>query len=318
MALTTEILRGNATLAGLTDEQVSAIAEMSRNDEAAVIGQKTGEIYGGLDADILASSGIPKNGTEKTYDYAKRAIGQLKEEAAKVTELTSQVASLTKEQTRLQGIIDAGGADEETKKQLRQARADLTNVTKSYTDLQSKYDTEKAQHEKDLLNLRLDNELTGASAGLKFRADLPKAVTEVLLRQAIEKVKGMNPEYIDDGKGGKVLAFMENGTPMRNAANNLNPYTAGELIARELTNLGVLDAGRTQTGTGTGKEQPRTTTTTEGETVVDISTARTQTEASNIIARALMQQGLVRGSEAYQKAFGEAWKNGNVKSLPVK
>ena len=54
MALTSEILRANAATAGLTDEQVSAIVTMSRNDEDSVIGQKTGEIYGGLDADILA------------------------------------------------------------------------------------------------------------------------------------------------------------------------------------------------------------------------------------------------------------------------
>ena len=58
MALTTELLNANGATAGLTDEQKSAIVEMSRNDETAVIGQKTGEIYGGLDADILAASGI--------------------------------------------------------------------------------------------------------------------------------------------------------------------------------------------------------------------------------------------------------------------
>ena len=66
MALTTELLKGNAATAGLSDEQINAVVEMSKNDETTVIGQKTGEIYGGLDADILAASGIAKNGTEKT------------------------------------------------------------------------------------------------------------------------------------------------------------------------------------------------------------------------------------------------------------
>ena len=61
MALTTELLNANAALSGLTDEQKTAIVEMSKNDETAVIGQKTGEIYGGLDADILAASGIAKS-----------------------------------------------------------------------------------------------------------------------------------------------------------------------------------------------------------------------------------------------------------------
>ena len=66
MALTLELLRANAATAALTDEQINAVVELSNNDEAAVISKKTGEIYGGLDNDILAASGIAKNGTEKT------------------------------------------------------------------------------------------------------------------------------------------------------------------------------------------------------------------------------------------------------------
>lgn len=65
--LTREILIANAALSGLTDEQIAAITTLSANDENSVIAQKTGEIYGGLDADILAASGIAKNGTEKTF-----------------------------------------------------------------------------------------------------------------------------------------------------------------------------------------------------------------------------------------------------------
>ena len=97
MALTTELLNANASTAALTDEQKNAIVEMSRNDETAVIGQKTGEIYGGLDADILAASGIAKNGTEKTYDYAKRVIGEIKGQAGNAAELQNKVSELEKE-----------------------------------------------------------------------------------------------------------------------------------------------------------------------------------------------------------------------------
>ena len=64
--LTREILVANAALSGLSDEQITAITALSQNDENSVIAKKTGEIYGALDADILAVSGIAKNGTEKT------------------------------------------------------------------------------------------------------------------------------------------------------------------------------------------------------------------------------------------------------------
>ena len=124
MALTTELLKGNAATAGLSDEQINAVVEMSKNDETTVIGQKTGEIYGGLDADILAASGIAKNGTEKTYDYAKRVIGEIKAQAGNATELQNQISELTKEKGRLEQVIAKGGADAETKRALEQAKAD--------------------------------------------------------------------------------------------------------------------------------------------------------------------------------------------------
>lgn len=312
--LTAELIRANATLAGLTDEQVSALTEMSKNDEASVIGTRIGEIYGGLDTDIQEASGIAKNGTEKTYDYAKRVIGEMKAKAASVDDLTSQVAVLTKEKERLEGVVAKGGADAETKKQLAQAKTDLENVTRQYTELKAQFDTEKASHEKALFDVKLDNEMSRATVGLKFKSAFPESVTSVILRQAIEKVKGMNPEYIDDGNGGKVLAFMQNGAVMRNPDTNLKPYTATELVAKELTTMGVLDTGRKQTGTGTPLAQPIKT---EGGSI-DLSGARTQVEASDMLKKALLSMGLTVGSNKYQEQYDAAWKDNNVTALPLK
>jgi len=316
MALTTELLNANAATAGLTDEQKTAIVEMSKNDETTVIGQKTGEIYGGLDADILAASGIAKNGTEKTYDYAKRVIGEIKGQAGSAAELQSQVSELQKEKTRLEGIIAKNGGDAETKRALEQAKADLANVTKEYTDLKQKFDKSESDHAKALFTAKIDGELAQATSGIKFKADLPASVTTVLLNNAIAKVKGMNPEYIDDGKGGKVLAFMENGTPMRNPETNLNPFTAKELIMKELTAMGVLETGRQQQGAGTQGGQGGGA----GAGAVDVSGARTQDEAHEIIAKQLMAQGKVNGSKEFAEAMEKAWKENIdvIKKLPVR
>lgn len=317
MAITIELLKANEATAGLTDAQVSAIVEMSKNDETAVIGQKTGEIYGGLDADILAASGMAKNGTEKTYDYAKRVIGAMKEQAGNASAMQSQITELTKEKSRLEGIIAKGGSDEETKKALTKANADLANVTREYAELKTKYDNAESEHAKALFGLQIDNEFSKASSGIKFKADLPATVTSVILQQAIAKVKAMNPEYIDDGNGGKVLAFNENGTTMRNPENNLRPYTAAELITRELKTMGVIDEGRKQTGAGT-------TGGTGGNgggsgSTVDISGARSQNEAHEIIARALMAQGKINGSKEFSDAMAEVWKANKdvIKALPL-
>ena len=316
MALTTELLNANAATAGLTDEQKTAIVEMSKNDETTVIGQKTGEIYGGLDADILAASGIAKNGTEKTYDYAKRVIGEIKGQAGSAAELQGQVSELQKEKTRLEGIIAKNGGDAETKRALEQARADLANVTKEYTDLKQKFDKSESDHAKALFTAKIDGELAQATSGIKFKADLPASVTTVLLNNAIAKVKGMNPEYIDDGNGGKVLAFMENGTPMRNPETNLNPFTAKELIMKELTAMGVLETGRQQQGAGSKEGLGGGA----GAGAVDVSGARTQDEAHEIIAKQLMAQGKVNGSKEFAEAMEKAWKENIdvIKKLPVR
>lgn len=317
MALTTDLLNGNTALAGLTDEQKAAIVEMSVNDENSVIAKKTGEIYGGLDADILAASGIAKNGTEKTFDYAKRVIGEIKGQAGDAAQLKQQVTDLTAEKARLESVIAKGGADAETKRQLEQTKADLANVTKEYTELKTKFDNSESEHAKAMFAVKIDGELTQATAGLKFKADLPASVTSVLTQQAIAKVKGMNPEYIDDGNGGKVLAFMENGTPKRNPNNNLRPFTAAELIAAELKTMGVLEDGRKQTGAGS---QGGNGGNGGGAKTVDISGARTQDEAHEIIAKQLMDQGKINGSKEFNDAMAAAWKENRdvLKTLPIR
>ena len=315
MALTTELLKANGELSALTDAQINAIVEMSRNDESSVIGQKTGEIYGGLDADILAASGIAKNGTEKTYDYAKRVIGEIKAQAGNASELNGKIVELTKEKERLEKAV-ASGADAETKRQLTQAKADLDNVTKEYAELKTKFDNATAEHEKALFGLKLDGEFAQASAGIKFKADLPASVTSVLLKQAIERVKGMNPEYIDDGNGGKVLAFMDNGAVRRNPENNLRPFTASELVAKELSTMGVLETGRQQTGAGTKGGQVGLG---GGNGTVDLSGARSQNEAHEIIAKQLMAAGKINGSKEFEDAMAQAWKDNRdvIKALPL-
>ena len=265
----------------------------------------------------MAASGIAKNGAEKTYDYAKRVIGEIKGQAGNAAELQTKVSELEKEKTRLESVIAKGGGDAETKRQLDQAKADLANVTKEFTDLKTKYDAAESEHAKALFGMKIDGEFAKATAGLKFKADLPASVTSVLTEQAVAKVKAMHPEYIDDGNGGKTLAFMENGAVKRNPENNLRPFTAAELVAKELSTMGVLETGRKQTGAGS----------TGGHTggqggnggTVDISGARTQNEAHEIIAKQLMAQGKINGSKEFSDAMAQAWKDNHdaIKALPI-
>jgi hypothetical protein len=183
--------------------------------------------------------------------------------------------------------------------------------------LKTQFDEQKNAHAAELLGVKIDNELSKTLGQLKFKAEFPQAAVDMLKDQAIAKVKGMSPEYIDDGKGGKRLVFKgEDGDTLRNSENHLEPFTAGELLTKELKAMGILDEGRQQGGTGTKPPKPSNASGMSDFTV-DVSMARTQREADDIIHNQLNAQGLTRGSKAYQEAYEQAWKDNNVVSLPI-
>ena len=313
--LTIDLLNANAALSSLNDEQKQAIVTLSQNDENAVIAAKTGEIYGNLDTDILSTSGIGKNGTEKTYEYAKRVIWDLKGKAENTDALQTQIRSLTQKNAALEKSIAEGNGNEQLNKELKQAKADLANVTNQFVELQKQKEEMSAKYERDIKGMQIDGAMQSAIASVKFKPELPEAATKVLMQQAIDKLKSMNPDFEDDGKGGKVIMFHdEKGAVMRNLATNLNPYTPAELLNRELEQMGVLDKGRQAAGGGT---QTPTVTTGNGNGV-SIEGAKTRTEAYDAITNVLVSQGLQPGSKEFGDAMTQAWKDNNISSLPEK
>lgn len=311
--LTLDLLNANAALSSLTDDQKQAIVTISSNDEAAVIAAKTGEIYGGLDNDILATTGMGKNGTEKTYDYAKRVMSELKSKADNADALRTQVNSLTQKNASLEKSIAEGNGNEQLNKELKQAKADLASVTTQFNELQQKTKQMEDKFVQDLQNERIDSALQGAKANIKFRPELPESATKVLLQQAVDKIKGMNPELIETEQG-RTLVFKDaNGAILRNQATNLNPYTAAELLNRELEQMDVLDKGRQAAGGGT-----RTPNGSASTSAVSIDGAKTRTEAYEIITNILVAEGKQVGTAAFQEAMSQAWKDNNIAALPEK
>lgn len=131
------------------------------------------------------------------------------------------------------------------------------------------------------------------------------------MKQAFAKLKASRPEYIDNADGTQSLIFKDaDGAVMRNPNNTLNPYTAAELLRKELGEMGVLE-NRQGKGTGTNTDPNPAPA-----GVIDISGAKNQREAYKIIDKALIAQGKVAGSRAYQDAMDAAWKENNIVTLP--
>jgi|SRR5690606_12420390 len=312
-----EVLKANAALASLTDEQIAAIEQLSSNDENAVIAQKVGEIHRQYDETILKATGIARVGDEKSYNYLERAGKELKAKAEANSALQTQIEDLNKEKARLEKAIQDGGNDAELKTQLQNVKAELDQTKEQFTELQTKLSTAEKEHNKKVFDLQVDFELNKATSGIKFKPELPESATKVLLSQALAKVKANKPDFIDDGEGGKRLVFRnEAGAVLNNPENQLNPFTASELLAKELKSMGVVDEGRKQQGAGTGGNAGGAGS--GGNTTIDISGARNQVEANEAITKSLLAQGLTRGSAEYEEASTQAWKDNEVAKLPEK
>lgn len=313
--ITQEMLAQQEVLNGLTAEQIEAITTLSKNDEEAVIGNRFREVYNRLDETIATTTGIARNGDEKTYNYLERAAKAVKAQADKVEGLQTKVQELTNEKARLEKVIQDGTADEQTKKQLAQAQRDLASIKEQFNTLKGEKDSLIEQHTKELLNVRIDNELSQALAGIKLKGDLPEQALNTLIGQTMQRVKGFNPEYVDDGKGGKQLVFKDaQGAILRNPEKGLNPMTAGELLERELKAMGIIDERR---AAGAGTAQP-TSVGTGGDEPIVITGARTRVEANEMLTQQLLKRGFVNGSKQFTEAMRKAWEDNNIKALPEK
>lgn len=307
--LSEEIIKANESLATLTDEQVQAIVTLSKNDEDTVVGNKVSEIYNTFDEKVKRLTNIDRESNEKTYDYFERAVASVSNDAQSHSRKASD---LQKEVTRLTKAL-AEGADAEVAKQLKQAKSDLESVRKQYTDLQGQLQNKETEYKSALFGMQLDNEIAAVRGSIKFKESLPDKAVEMLLNQAIAGVKKLKADYIDNGNGGKAIAFFdESGAVLRNPEKQLEPYTAGDMLIKHLKDMDIIEVGRKQEGAGSGAERREQ----NNSLMLDISEARTKNEAVMAIKKQLIDRGMVENSNEYNEAMSKAWVELEVSKLP--
>lgn len=311
MALTIETLQGNAALAGLTQEQLQAISEMSANDEANVIGNKVGTIHGLYDADILAITGVKKDANEKSYDYMKRVLNNYK---GTIDSNTTAINSLKAEKADLEAKIASGSGDAALKQKLQDTESRLSQLQAKYDTDKAAFDKSKDEFAKREHDIKFGYAFERAASGLTFKEGITDNIKNLLLRDAKMQVlaKG-TPEFVEDGAGSTKIIFRgKNGEILNNVNNNLNPYTIEELLSELPSIKEVLgDKGKKWGGTG----PQRQTRTSED---LDISAARNQVEADDIIAKYLMEKGFTRYSSEFISKSAELRNSLGVDKLPIR
>ena len=314
--LTIEMLRQSSALTGLTDDQLNAIAEMSRNDENTVIGTKIGALHGQYDADILGITGIKKKDGEKSYDYAKRVLGEYKTKAESTKTIQTQLTAAQAQVAELQSKLEKGAGDETLKQQLKDAKAQVTQLQTQLQTKETEFNTKKAEFDKTIKDTHVDYAFQAATAGLKFKSGITEPIQKTLLNAAKAEVlaKG-TPDFIEDGQGGKKLVIRgADGNILNNPKNNLNPYTMQELVM-ETSLKDVIDKGRQQTGGGTGGFGSGSGGT--GGTL-DLSGIKSQVEADKAIEAHLLANGLTRDSQEFADQSMQLRTENDVASLPFR
>lgn len=301
------MLNGNEGLKGLTPDQKEAILTMSRNDENAVIGARFGEVYRQMDETIVNALGIPRNGDEKTYLYLQRAANEFKGKFADYDGLKAQIETLKGEKSALETKIASGAVDSTLKEQYENVKKELQTTKEQYVALKGEKDSLEAQHQQQLLGLRIDAEMAKARDGLKFRSGMSDAAIQSLVDAAVVKVKGYAPKFVTDNTGKESLRFYDsNGVIMNNPDNNLNPFTPKELLLRELKPYDIID-NAARGGAGGGSITPKS---------VNFS-GSTREQAVEEIEKELSTKGLVKGTEAYENEMFRLYEENNIDSLPL-
>lgn len=313
--LTIEMLRQSSALTGLTDDQLNAIAEMSRNDENTVIGTKIGALHGQYDADILGITGIKKKDGEKSYDYAKRVLGEYKTKAESTKTIQTQLTAAQAQVAELQSKLEKGAGDETLKQQLKDAKAQVTQLQTRLQTKETEFNTKKAEFDKTIKDTHVDYAFQAATAGLKFKSGITEPIQKTLLNAAKAEVlaKG-TPDFIEDGQGGKKLVIRgADGNILNNPKNNLNPYTMQELVM-ETSLKDVIDTGRQQKGGGTIPPAGGG----GGGGMFDLSGIKSQVEADKAIESYLLSNGLTRDSQEFAEQSMQLRTENNVANLPLR
>lgn len=313
--LTIEMLRQSSALAGLTGEQFTAIAEMSKNDENAVIGTKIGALHGQYDTDIFNITGIKKKDGEKSYDFMKRVLSEYKTKGESVKNIQKELDDAKAQVADLQSKLEKNAGNETLAQQLKDAKAQVTQLQAQLQTKETEFNTKKTEFETALKNTHVDYAFQAATTGLKFKTGITEPIQKTLLNAAKAEIlaKG-TPDFIDDGQGGKKLVIRgADGNIINNPKNNLNPYTLQELVM-ETSLKDVIDTGRQQKGGGTIPPAGGG----GGGGMLDLSGIKSQVEADKAIESYLLSNGLTRDSQEFAEQSMQLRTENNVANLPLR
>ena len=325
--LTLDDLKGNDQLAGITDEQLTIIAKMSKKDEDVKIGAKTKAHWENLDRDVLEVLGIEKMNEEASHESFKRGLLALKEKYKNpngLDEYKTKIAELEQSNKDLANRLSEGAKNGTTDEALKKENERLLQKTKDNQSLiaslkasqekeRKTFDEEKTKLVGSLKEFELKNDFAAALAksGRKFSdryegEEGQKDLQQLLELRTANLIESLNVDTIEEnGKKIKVLRGKD-GEILRDEGNNY--VSAGDKYLESIGSL--LQAPRTAAGTG-GKA-PKS----GNRTSLNL-TGMSQIKADEAIAAYVSAEGIPSGTKEYNERRLEIRTQHNVRELPM-
>ncbi len=205
------------------EEEKTFLENYGKKIEEEVIPSKISDLHNRYDEDVFSVTGLKKNPTEKSYDFIKRVLGDLKTKAEKTSSFETEIASLKKQ-------LADGTGDKKT-------LADLEAMQTAYKTLEESKTKEVDSLKKTAEQKEIRYELTSALSGFNFKKGITEPVRKAFVDQVINELSS-----VAELRDGKLVFIDKAGNPMRNAHNALNPYSAKELLDERLKE--IVDVGR--------------------------------------------------------------------------
>jgi len=270
------------------------------------VGSYTSDIYNKLDNDIFEVTGLRKEANEKSYDFQKRILADLKKKAEDNSSNTPEEIKKYKDQIKeLEEKVKNGESSSHWKESFEE-------VVQKLKENEENFKSEIQKRDEQLLQQNVDVDITKGLSGLKLNEDLPESVRRAMINQVKNNLV-KSAQVID----GKVVYHDEDGKPIRN--KQYQPADAEYLLKEQLKDILATDkkpgGGAPPSGTG----EVITTGTGDSTTmklVLDKGSFSTKQEFLTQAEKALQDKGISRTDKDYNKLIDEANKEYGVSELP--
>lgn len=270
------------------------------------IGDKVSEIHTSYDNDIFEILGERKKADQKTYDYVKNLVTELKElRTAKGEGNENKVKEL---QAKIKELQDSGSVNEHWKKIYNEA------VSK-WEAKEKEYKTQIEEQETKYRTTQVEGALKSALGSLKFKQGIPQEAIDALIKVNEESIL-KHAKVID----GKVVFHKDDGTPWLN--EEYKPISAQEIVKGFLKTM--IDDGSSEGNAGGGASpkinQGKIVTTGEGDNakkklILDTNSFSTKLEFNKVAEKALRSQGITASDKEYNELLDQAYEEYKVSDL---